>query len=176
MNAMKRSAVPIPEIGQQVHRRLVEVALLVDHGSAFIAHVGDSRLYLIRNGEIVSQTRDHSQIRFVRQSAHELPRPQSSLTRCLGGLRHPPTTTCGPATRLQTHDVVVLCSDGLWQQLPSGDLARALYDPAQALDVGLAALVKRAAAAPDSDNVTAVALRWLAEHSALPAQSPDERI
>ncbi len=169
LNFGRRQAPPIAP-------RTTAVLAVVQAGLIHWVHVGDSRLYLIRDGKVVSQTRDHAQIRFVRQSAHELSRPQSSLTRCLGGMLHPPTTTCGPETRLQGHDLVVLCSDGLWQQLSSADLAQALQNPDQALDVGLAALVKRAAAAPNSDNVTAVALRWLATHSDLPTQRPDEQL
>jgi len=160
----------------EIAPRTTAVLAVVQAGFVHWVHVGDSRLYLIRNGEILSQTRDHSQIRFVRQSAYELSRPQSSLTRCLGGLPQPPTTTCGPATQLHNQDVVVLCSDGLWQQLPDEDLAQALRNPAQALGTCLSTLVKRAAAAPNSDNVTAVALRWLAAQSALPAQQPEQQV
>ena len=75
--------------------RTTSVIAVIQYGTAYWAHVGDSRLYLVRDGEVKAQTRDHSQVRFVRQSAEEMPRACASLTRCLGGLPQPPTTTCG---------------------------------------------------------------------------------
>jgi serine/threonine protein phosphatase PrpC len=109
-----------------------------------------------------ARTRDHAQVRFVRHSASETSRPQASLTRCLGGLVPPPTTTCGPATRLQQGDTIVLCSDGLWGQVPDQALTETFAGQPAALGSKLQTLAERAAAQPGSDNVTAVALRWQA--------------
>jgi serine/threonine protein phosphatase PrpC len=142
--------------------RTTAVLAVVQGGIAYWAHVGDSRLYLIRDGDVRAQTRDHSQIRFVRQSESEASRPRASLTRCLGGLAVPPTTTCGPPTLLQTGDVLVLCSDGLWGQLPRQALVEGLGEPGSPFESRLKDLVERAAGAPNSDNVTAVAMHWLA--------------
>lgn len=146
--------------------RTTAVLAVIQDGTAFWAHVGDSRLYLIRMGKVHHQTRDHAQTRFVRQSASEPSRPRSSLTRCLGGLERPPTTTCGAPTRLQQHDTIVLCSDGLWGQVSIGALAAAFDDTRSTIDGKLDSLVKAAATRPNSDNVTAVALRWLADTAA----------
>lgn len=147
--------------------RTTAVLAVIQGGMAYWAHVGDSRLYLIRDGLVHTQTRDHSQIRFVRQSAAESSRPRASLTRCLGGLPQPPTTTCGPPTLLQTGDTIVLCSDGLWAQLSSRGLIDAFNGGAADLDSHLTAVIEQAAQAPNSDNVSAVALRWLATPSVM---------
>jgi serine/threonine protein phosphatase PrpC len=143
--------------------RTTAVVAVVQGGTAHWAHVGDSRLYLIRDRQVLNQTRDHSQVRFVRQSADEAPRARASLTRCLGGMPQPPTTTCGPPTPLRAGDTLVLCSDGLWNQLPGQALIDALAGDAAEIDRHLQALVEQAATTPNSDNVTAAALRWLAE-------------
>jgi serine/threonine protein phosphatase PrpC len=142
--------------------RSTAVLAVVQSGIGHWMHVGDSRLYLIREGRIQYQTRDHAQIRFVRQSASEVSRPRSSLTRCLGGQEEPPLTTCGRPTRLHANDSIVLCSDGLWGQLSPGALVATFADGKAPLADRLQALVEKAAAHPSSDNVTAVALRWLA--------------
>lgn len=141
--------------------RTTAVLAVIQTGVAYWAHVGDSRLYLIRDGRVHTQTRDHAQVRFVRQSADETSRPHASLTRCLGGLAQPPTTTCGPPTLLQQDDTLVLCSDGLWGQLPTQSLTASLSPLPGELSPRLQALAEKAASRPGSDNVTAIALRWL---------------
>lgn len=141
--------------------RTTAVLAIVQQGVAFWAHVGDSRLYLIRDGKVVSQTRDHAQVRFVRHSANEASRPRASLTRCLGGLPQPPTTTCSAPTRLQNGDALLLCSDGLWGQVPKQALINAFDPCGSSMMERLHSLLELAATAPNSDNISAVALRWL---------------
>jgi serine/threonine protein phosphatase PrpC len=142
--------------------RTTSVIAIIQHGTAYWAHVGDSRLYLVRNGQVKAQTRDHSQVRFVRQSAEETPRACASLTRCLGGLPEPPTTTCGVPVPLQKNDGLLLCTDGLWNHVPSKELVGIFAADAN-LGSGLARVTERAAGEPGSDNVTAVAVRWLSD-------------
>ena len=141
--------------------RTTAVLAMIQSGAAHWVHVGDSRLYLVRDGEIRRQTRDHTQTRFIRQSQEQASRARTSLTRCLGGVQEPPTTTCSSPTTLQQGDTVVLCSDGLWAQIPRGALSAAFADPQQDIADSLGGLVEVAATNPNSDNVTGVALRWL---------------
>lgn len=150
--------------------RTTAVLAVIQNGVAYWTHVGDSRLYLIRDHKIHAQTRDHTQVRYVRESASQVSRPRASLTRCLGGLPQPPTTTCGPPTRLQRGDAIVVCSDGLWGQVPRQALLNAFDDCDADIAGRLGALVEMAATATNSDNITAVALRWLA-HS-VPSADP----
>ena len=146
-----------------VQPRTTAVLALVQHGVAHWAHVGDSRLYLVREGRVLAQTRDHIRVRFVRQSGDRPSRAQASLTRCLGGLPLPPMVTCAPATALRQGDTLVLCSDGLWGQVPPAMLVDAFSRVRQPLDQCLEGLALEAVEADNSDNVTAVALRWLGE-------------
>ena len=149
--------------------RTTAVLAMIQSGTAHWVHVGDSRLYLVRDGEIHRQTRDHTQIRFVRQSQEQASRARTSLTRCLGGVQEPPTTTCSSPTPLQQGDTLVLCSDGLWAQIPRGALAAAFADPQHDIADCLNGLIEVALAKPNSDNVTGVALRWL-----LPSNTSDD--
>jgi len=149
-----------------IEPRTTAVLAIVQSGVAYWAHVGDSRLYLLRDGRIHRKTQDHTQIRFVRQSAAEASRPRSSLTRCLGGVEEPPVTTCSLPTRLQPGDTIVLCSDGLWGQIPAAALTATLAAGEQPLAERLQSLIETAATQPHSDNVTAIAIRWLAETTA----------
>lgn len=140
--------------------RTTAVLAVVQAGVLHWAHVGDSRLYLFRDGQAYRQTRDHAQIQFVRQSASQAPRARSSLTRCIGGMPQPPTTTCGSPTTLEHGDTVLLCSDGLWGQVGSRTLLSEFHDHGEPLDQRLPRLVAQAAKSPNSDNVTAVAMQW----------------
>lgn len=146
-----------------IQPRTTAVLALVQHGVAHWAHVGDSRLYLLRGGRALAQTRDHIQVRLVRQGGERPSRALASLTRCLGGLPLPPVVTCAPPTPLRQGDTLVLCSDGLWGQVPSAMLVDAFSRIRQPLEQCLEGLALEAIEAENSDNVTAVALRWLGQ-------------
>ncbi len=107
--------------------RTTAVLAIVQAGIAYWAHVGDSRLYLIRDGSYpAADPRPCAGPVRPPERARSSPRARSSLTRCLGGLPQPPTTTCGSPMPLQPHDSLLLCSDGLWDQVSSQALHRGL--------------------------------------------------
>ncbi len=142
------------------------VACLVQEGTACWAHAGDSRCYLLRAGAVVARTRDHSLVQELFDQG-VLPAADSLLlaeravlTNCLGGWETP-YVEIGAPVALQRGDVVLLCSDGLWGQLPEEEFAAALchYPLKEAVAaVAQAAEVEGGAA---SDNVTLLAARWL---------------
>lgn len=140
--------------------RTTAVMALIQDGVAHWVHVGDSRLYFIRGGRVLTRTRDHAHVEFVRRRSEQGPRARASLTRCLGGLDEPPLTTCGPPTELRPGDALLLCSDGLWGQLNADALVSLFDDRGESLEHRLPQLVEKAALMPQSDNVTAVALQW----------------
>jgi serine/threonine protein phosphatase PrpC len=155
--------------------RTTAVLAVIQHAAVHWAHVGDSRLYLMRDGQVHARTRDHSCIRHLPGSEGEASRPHASLTRCLGGMLQPPITSCGPPTRLQAGDLILLCSDGLWSQIPGRTLIRTLQANACPLNAALPALVKQTSMLPNSDNVTAVALRWLAAPDVIQSRDRADR-
>lgn len=134
--------------------RTTAVLALVLEGRAYWGHVGDSRLYLLRNGTIQHVTDDHS------LNADD-DANRGAITRCLGGAAVFPKPSWGRPTWLQPGDILLLCSDGFWDQLEQSRLAAGLSDQDE-LQPGLTALADEAVAggAQRSDNVTAVALHW----------------
>jgi len=150
--------------------RTTAVLALVQKGTAFWAHVGDSRCYLFRNGRLLTRTIDHSQVERLRSqgiiSAGECnTHPQRNLvTRCLGGARGLPEVEYGKPVRLCSNDVLLLCSDGFWEPLGTGEIGHILNDGTP-LNQALNQLARKAekAAWPDCDNTSAVACRWLGE-------------
>ena len=98
----------------------------------FYAHVGDTRLYLIRNGEIRQITRDHSYVsRLVesgvisREEAENHPQ-RNILTAALGTANDPVMDSPGKPEDLQAGDKLLLCSDGLWGQVRDGEILNAV--------------------------------------------------
>ena len=150
------------------------VACVVQGNQAYWAHLGDSRLYLLRNGTLVTRTRDHTPVEELLQSGaisenelrgHPL---RNSVSRCLGGLRPLPDISFGQA-ELRADDTLLLCSDGLWNALPEQKLVGI---PGYGnLQHSVDALSNEAelASYPHSDNISLVALRWLS------ATSPQKR-
>jgi PPM family protein phosphatase len=145
-------------------------ALLLVRGFAVWAHVGDSRVYLLREGALQRLTEDHTRAAEYRraQGARADPvvtrRHESTLTRCLGA--RPEVVVDLACARRVPGDLFLLCSDGLWSVVPETTITRILRETA---DLGEAAeqLVAEANAAGGPDNITAVVVRPLAAEAPL---------
>ena len=141
---------------------------LVQEGAAYWAHVGDSRVYWIRNGGVHVRTRDHSHVELLLREGKitedEVPtHPMRNFVECcLGGDPAVPEMTLSGRNPLQSGDVMLLCSDGIWANLRDADIAAFFKGDPENLRAWLEALGRRAvqASAPFSDNSTAAVLRW----------------
>ena len=148
--------------------RTTIVAAVVQEGAATWVHCGDSRLYLVRKGQLVTRTRDHSYMeqppngQSTTRAAERLNR--NILYTCLGSPTKPVFDISGPVA-LQQGDKIMLCSDGLWGTLDDADIVRQLSEKPvgnAVPDLVESALQKAGAS---SDNVTVIALEW---------ETPDE--
>ncbi|NML14060.1 PP2C family protein-serine/threonine phosphatase [Azohydromonas caseinilytica] len=147
--------------------RTTMVACVLQGRHVYWAHCGDSRLYLLRQGQLLARTRDHSYAELQRSLDPAGPkRNRNVLFTCLGSPGRPVLDGGGPQ-RLWPGDRVLLCSDGLWSSVADADIARVLAS-AQPLADAVPALVQQAldAAGARSDNVTALALQWEAPEEA----------
>jgi serine/threonine protein phosphatase PrpC len=143
--------------------RTTLVAAIVQGGMAHWVHCGDSRLYFVRDGELLARTRDHS---YLEQSQASIKPPtlpaginRNVLYTCLGSPAKPIFDITGPVP-LQQGDKVLLCSDGLWGSLQDVDIVFQLGQKPVA--VAAPELTERALlkAGASSDNVTVVAMEW----------------
>ncbi len=148
--------------------RTTVVAAVVQDGTATWVHCGDSRLYLVRNGQLVVRTRDHSYLEQppkghtpTRMAEHA---NRNILFTCLGSPTKPQFDLAGPVA-LQQGDKLMLCSDGLWGTLSDDEIVHELG--ARVVGDAVPGLVEMALqrAGATSDNVTAIALEW---------ETPDE--
>ncbi|MBA2672947.1 PP2C family serine/threonine-protein phosphatase [Ramlibacter sp.] len=140
--------------------RTTLVAAILQGTQATWVHCGDSRLYLVRNGEQVTRTRDHSYIEQQNAGVIRMDRVNRNiLFTCLGSPTKPVFDVTGPVP-LQQGDKLMLCSDGLWSSLPDNEIVRHLSTKSVADAVP--DLVEDALrnGGEHSDNVTVVAMEW----------------
>jgi serine/threonine protein phosphatase PrpC len=143
------------------------VVCIVQHGYAWWAHVGDSRLYLVRDGSIQFQTRDHSHVENllrrgeINASQAENHPMRNYLTECIGGKINYPEIDSSKKTRLKKGDTLLLCSDGLWGALKQQQLLDGIQrDNLDELSDELAYLAEQESF-PGSDNISLITFRML---------------
>ncbi|HUL56357.1 MAG TPA: protein phosphatase 2C domain-containing protein [Usitatibacter sp.] len=145
--------------------RTTVVACIVQGGSAYWAHAGDSRLYVLRRGEVVAQTQDHSRVQMMidsgeitAEAAARHPE-RNKIFSCLGGVV-PPQIASGREFRLEAGDTILISTDGFWGQIPGrmvGEMLR--KQPVVEIMPGLLEEAQRRARG-ESDNLSVVAMTW----------------
>jgi serine/threonine protein phosphatase PrpC len=173
--ALGRAHAAIVAIGSKIpidsRPRATCAVCLVQRGEAYWAHVGDSRVYHLRGGAVVSRTRDHSHVeQLLREgtiSEEELSvHPMRNFVECcLGGEALIPEMTISVRHPLADGDVLMVCTDGVWSNLRDADIAAMLKPGAKASGSTKPVLQKLveqavAASAPHSDNASAASLVW----------------
>ncbi len=149
-------------------------AALVEGDEVSFAHVGDSRAYVYRDGELRLLTSDHSLVeelrrqgRLTSEQAEDHPQ-RSIITRALGPEEEVEVDTLSFSAR--PGDVFLLCSDGLTTMVKDREIAAALAET-EDLDQLTERLIAEANEAGGRDNITVVAFRL---EGSLDAAEPDE--
>jgi len=171
-DAVKRGLVDTP--------RTVLVACIVQDGQVYWTHVGDSRLYLIRDGRIVHRTRDHTVVQElvdtgrIREEASTTHPERNRLLQCLGGYTTPQPAPLASEPLLE-HDIVLLCSDGFWGPLTQRQMLHSLM--ARSLETAIPELAELAQqrAGLDCDNISVLAMRWGEQPAAAQGMPEQER-
>jgi serine/threonine protein phosphatase PrpC len=151
------------------------------------AHSGDSRAYLFRGGVIVAHTTDHSLVQdmvdkgLLDEEGARLHPQHNVLLSALGSTVDLPEITVSERMQLQPGDVLLLCSDGVWEPLGNQRLIATLQAArtpslwAQMLDEQI-----KARARPNHDNYTVLTL-WMQpdeddEKAPLSSVNPGDRL
>ena len=140
--------------------RTTLVAAVVQRGQLHWVHCGDSRMYVVRGGQLLKRTRDHSYLEAKASSGASLKDVNRNvLFTCLGSTVRPMFDVGGPIV-LQDQDRVMLCSDGLWGTLDDDIITRGMAE--RPLAEGMPLLIDQALkkGGPRCDNVTVLAFEW----------------
>jgi PPM family protein phosphatase len=136
------------------------VSFVVNGNTTYIAHAGDSRAYLIRNGTIKQITDDHSLINeYIRQGllTHE--------DAAIHPLKHVITRALGTSPQIDFDvniislidgDFLLLCSDGLSNPLSDQDILKQVVDSRTHLKDGCSHLIRMALDKGADDNITVI--------------------
>jgi serine/threonine protein phosphatase PrpC len=151
-------------------RATCAVCLIQESGS-YWAHIGDSRIYQMRNGKMLSRSRDHSHVEVLIQEGaiteeEATDHPMRNFVECcIGGDAPVPDMSITGKKSLVPGDVLLACSDGLWSGISDEAMADIATRPSASLADNLKALSLQAlgANAPYSDNTTGTALLWISE-------------
>lgn len=140
----------------------VTACMLGDDGRLYVVHVGDSRAYLVRDGELRRLTDDHSVVAelvrggaLTEEQAHHHPQ-RNVITRALGASEK--VTSDAFQVGVEPGDVVLLCTDGVSAAIGDDAIRAALSDGA-GLDDAARALLAAADEAGGEDNATVVLAR-----------------
>jgi len=156
------------EFSVEARPRATCVAFLVQDQNAYWGHVGDSRIYLLRNQQVLERTRDHSHVELLLQEGliteeEIIDHPMRNFVECcLGGDMTLPGMNVTSHKKLLPGDTLLACSDGFWSGLTDAAIA-SLSVQSISLQEDLRRLGERAVKASGqyADNTSAVALRWL---------------
>ena len=162
--------------------RTTVVACVLQGSAAYWVHCGDSRLYLLRDGQLVMRTRDHSYTELqgaLAQAGQPLPADAQRFNRnvlftCLGSPGKPVVDTAGPVALLPG-DRLLLCSDGLWGSVSDEAIAQTLAQ--RPISDAVPELAEQAlrVAGSRSDNVTLLGVEWEGAETASTAQAVSTR-
>ena len=148
-------------------------ALAVQFDRLLLAHVGDCRAYRVRKSAIQQLTTDHTRITEMLRMRLVTPEQalkhpyRSMLTRSLGADLILQVDTV--RDRVQTGDRYVICSDGLWSEVTSDEIRRAVTELAP--EAACKQLIELGTARQSSDNMT-VAIAVVNDVSEAPASAP----
>ena len=137
-------------------------AALFQDGEVSLGHVGDSRAYVLRDGELKRLTKDHSLVeelrrqgRLTEEEAEEHPQ-RSIITRALGP--EPEVKVDTMTFPAKSGDVFLLCSDGLTTMITEAQM-RDILVSSRSLRSAVGKLIDAANSGGGRDNITAVAFR-----------------
>ena len=140
----------------------IVTALLDDAGRFHIANVGDSRAYLYRDGEFSAMSKDHSAVeelvdegRILKEDARSHPL-RNVVTRVIG--QEPFLGPFQKTIMAQRRDILMLCSDGLWDMLSDSDIKEIISRGRGAGEL-CRSLIDAATDAGGEDNVTVIVVQ-----------------
>ncbi len=139
------------------------VVLLVVSNKAFIAHSGDSRLYLIRDNNIKQITKDHSVVQTLIDKGQITPEEskkhpsRNEITNVIGLENNFFADVLSQPILLKKNDKILLCSDGLYSLVPDAEILNVINKNDFAKSVNI--LIEKALESRGNDNIAAIIVK-----------------
>ena len=141
------------------------VLALVNNGNMYVAHAGDSRLYLLRNGEIKQISKDHSVVQdmidrgSLTEEEAEKSEKKNQITKALGIFERVNPSVTDKPVHLLRNDKILLCSDGLTGHVSNQSINESILKND---DIQIAALelIEKANAGGGTDNITVQIIQY----------------
>ena len=160
---------------QEPHSTLAAF-LITPRGDCHWVHAGDSRIYHVQNGQMITRTSDHSYVQtlvdrgeLTEAEAHNHPQA-NILVGCLGTENDPPATT-HTIPSLHPGDVILACSDGVWHYFAPTELASVVNSltPREATEFLIDKARARARGTGDNLSLVIVKVEALEEEKKIPS-------
>ena len=135
--------------------------IVTEKDSLFAGHVGDCRIYRVRDGKVSILTKDHSQaaellrMHLISAEASQTHPGRHQLTRSVGS--SPFLRVDLVKEKIRPGDSYIVCSDGLWSEVSDKDVLRALSE--DDIEESLEELVGKVLKAGAPDNITGILFR-----------------
>lgn len=156
--------------------RSTVVVCLIHKEKAYWAHAGDSRLYVLRNGQIFFKTHDHCRVndlfeagQITAEEAHNHP-DRNKIYSCLGGTITPIISISDPLP-MKAGDIILLATDGLWGNVDDVSMINAFGAEKFSDSMNRLLDIAEKEGGKFCDNLSTVALLWggeVSEHSITP--------
>jgi serine/threonine protein phosphatase PrpC len=141
------------------------VAAVIQDGTAYWAHVGDSRLYLFSDGSLIARTEDHTAVAqlvrdgIITEEEAGIHPERNRVSNCLGGYATPQVELSVPLP-LHDADTMLLCTDGIWGMINAHELSALLH--AYTLEDAVRHMMDHAEfrGGEHGDNLSLIAMTW----------------
>lgn len=145
-------------------RTTIATVLLQDN-TLYCAHVGDSRIYHLRNGNLIYRTMDHSVVQALYRRGQIGKEEMSNhpdrhkIYNCLGGGRDPEIELAEP-TPIYEGDKLLLCTDGLWSAIRDEEITKIFNSGSISNAITKLLNIAETLSDENGDNMSAIGLQW----------------
>ncbi|MFA5973928.1 MAG: Stp1/IreP family PP2C-type Ser/Thr phosphatase [Lentimicrobiaceae bacterium] len=157
------------------------VMALINNAEMYVAHAGDSRLYLIRDKSIKQLSKDHSTIQnlidagVLTEDEAKVSEKRNQITKAIGIFEKVEPTVSKEAFRLKNDDKILLCSDGLTAHVSDEEILEIINANTDVQEASLK-LVEKANNGGGTDNITVQLIQYIGKSSIVRKKRPIKKL
>lgn len=157
------------------------VMALINNAEMYVAHAGDSRLYLIRDNNIKQLSKDHSTIQnlidagVLTEEEAKVSEKRNQITKAIGIFEKVEPTVSKEPFRLKNDDKILLCSDGLTAHVSDEEILEIISTNTD-VQVASLKLVEKANNGGGTDNITVQLIQYIGKSSIVRKKRPIKKM